>query len=269
MIFPLFSTPVYVNNVGDFPRPNLDALTYTSTMPGGAAYQFLSSTDKHVLDRPEFKGVREIVMREINVYAHEILAVDRSIEFYITDSWVNQHKRGDQAGAHMHHNSLVSGVLYLRTNENSGNLVTQIAPNGSARTIFSGGDGVNNPIFEGDGFPTITADCADNFYITASQWSKIAQGGEEETRLPATARALAELHDFKTVVMSCRAGDSATHTTFRGMIHSGGTPAAAGPSRVFPLLRAPSAWCAAADGQTLRVGAGESPSSRCPTRSDP
>jgi len=48
------------------------------------------------------------------------------------------------------------------------------------------------------------------------------QHGGEEERLPATARALAELHGFRTVAMSCRAGDSATHTTFGGMIHSGG-----------------------------------------------
>ena len=56
------------------------------------------------------------------------------------------------------------------------------------------------------------------------------QPGDEAQRLPAVARALAELHGFKTVIMSCRAGDSATHVTFRGMIHTDGAcaPAAAG-----------------------------------------
>ena len=48
------------------------------------------------------------------------------------------------------------------------------------------------------------------------------QHGDEEARLPATARALAEMHGCKTIAMSCRAGDSATHTIFRGMIHSAG-----------------------------------------------
>ena len=43
----------------------------------------------------------------------------------------------------------------------------------------------------------------------------------EEVRLPATARTLAEMHGFRTVAMTCRAGDSASHTTFRAMIHSG------------------------------------------------
>ena len=51
------------------------------------------------------------------------------------------------------------------------------------------------------------------------------QSGDEDERLPATARALAEMHGFRTVAMSCRAGDSASHTTFRAMIHSGGDSA--------------------------------------------
>lgn len=51
------------------------------------------------------------------------------------------------------------------------------------------------------------------------------QRGDEEERLPATARALAEMHGFKIVAMSCRAGDSATHTTFGGMIHKAGEAA--------------------------------------------
>ncbi len=63
--------------------------------------------------------------------------------------------------------------------QNSNHVVTQILPDGRTRTIFSRADGVVEPVFEGDGYPTITADCADNFYITASQWTRINQSGEE------------------------------------------------------------------------------------------
>jgi uncharacterized protein (TIGR02466 family) len=123
LIFPLFSTPVYVNNVGDFERPNIKALEYTSTMPNGGSYNFLSSVDKNVLDRPEFRGVHAIVMREIEIYTRELLAVNKKIEFYITNSWINVHGRGHAAGAHMHHNSLLSGILYLKVSQRSGALV--------------------------------------------------------------------------------------------------------------------------------------------------
>ena len=122
-IYPLFATPVYVRNVGPFEQPDLKSLEYSSTIPTGGAYDFLSSVDKRVLDRPEFRHVHEIVMQEVNSYARELLRVNRKIEFYVTDSWINVHRRGQSAGQHVHHNSLISGVLYLQVNETTGDLV--------------------------------------------------------------------------------------------------------------------------------------------------
>jgi uncharacterized protein (TIGR02466 family) len=83
----------------------------------------LSSVDKRVLDRPEFGQVRAIVGKELDRYTRELLMVDKSVEFYITDSWINIHRRGHTAGPHVHHNSLISGVLYLQVPDNSGDLV--------------------------------------------------------------------------------------------------------------------------------------------------
>ncbi|HEX5046045.1 MAG TPA: putative 2OG-Fe(II) oxygenase [Gammaproteobacteria bacterium] len=122
MVFPLFSTPVYVNNVGEFLRPDLESLEYSSTL-GEFSYNFQSSVDKNVLDRPEWQGVHALVMQEINAYAREVLAVNKGIEFFVTNSWVNIHRRGQSAGPHVHHNSLISGVLYLRVTETTGDLL--------------------------------------------------------------------------------------------------------------------------------------------------
>jgi uncharacterized protein (TIGR02466 family) len=123
LLYPLFATPVYVNNVGDFPRPNLAALEYSSSNAAAGAYNFLSSTDKNVLHRPEFSEVHRIVLREVDQYAREIFAISRNIEFYVTNSWINVHHRGHAAGAHIHNNSLISGVLYLKVAENTGDIV--------------------------------------------------------------------------------------------------------------------------------------------------
>ncbi len=117
-ILPLFATPVYINNVGNFQKPDMGSVEFTS-----GAYSFLTSVDKYILDRPDFAVIRDVVLKEVGVYAHEILAVNAGVEFYITNSWINVHKRGHAAGAHIHHNSLISGVLYLQVNENSGDLV--------------------------------------------------------------------------------------------------------------------------------------------------
>jgi uncharacterized protein (TIGR02466 family) len=120
IVYPLFSAPVYVNNVGELALPDVKRLEYAT-----GAYPFLTTVDKRVLHRPEFKGVHDVVMREIDSYTREVLAVNRSIEFYVTDSWINIYRRGELTGPHTHNNSLISGVLYLKVNETSGDLVFQ------------------------------------------------------------------------------------------------------------------------------------------------
>jgi uncharacterized protein (TIGR02466 family) len=122
-IFPLFSTPVYVNNLGDISKPDLRHLEYTHVTPSGQAYNFLSSVDKNVLDRPELADVRALIMAEIEFCAREIYCITPSARFYITNSWVNIYGKGDEAGAHVHHNSLLSGVLYLQSPEAGGEIV--------------------------------------------------------------------------------------------------------------------------------------------------
>jgi len=121
-VYPLFSAPLYVNDVGDFQRPDFMSLDYSSRTTGDV-HHFLSSLDKNVLDRPEFSGIHGIVMSEINSYVREIFFVNDRIQFYVTNSWVNRYNRGDFAGPHIHHNSLISGVLYLQVGETSGDLV--------------------------------------------------------------------------------------------------------------------------------------------------
>jgi uncharacterized protein (TIGR02466 family) len=122
-VFALFSTPLYVNNVGAFPRPDLRSLEYASAAETGGVYNFKTSVDKNVLHRAEFKAVHDLVMKEVDVYAHGLCGVAHNVHFYVTNSWINVHARGQAAGAHIHGNSLISGVLYLDVNETSGDLV--------------------------------------------------------------------------------------------------------------------------------------------------
>lgn len=123
MVYPLFSTPLYVNNVGDYELPDIKRLEYTTKIPTGGSHSFLTSTDKNVLDRPDYKHVRDLIMKEVNAYTREVLRVNKNIEFYITNSWVNVNRPGDQGGSHSHNNSLISGVLYLKVTETSGDII--------------------------------------------------------------------------------------------------------------------------------------------------
>src|SRR5215470_17737086 len=122
-IVPLFSTPVYVNNVGDFEKPDYRSLEYSNQRPDGGSHHFLTTVDKNILERPAFKSVHALVLSEVEFYAREVCRVSKGIEFYVTNSWINVYRRGEQAGPHMHHNSLLSGVLYLKATEGGGDIV--------------------------------------------------------------------------------------------------------------------------------------------------
>lgn len=63
--------------------------------------------------------------------------------------------------------------------QNESHIISMIKPDGSSVLLYSKGDGAIDPIFEGDGYPNIAADCADNFYIAPYRWDVIKQNGEE------------------------------------------------------------------------------------------
>jgi uncharacterized protein (TIGR02466 family) len=121
-VYPLFSAPFYVNDVGAFELPDIKDLEYTSRLPTGGSHTFLTSVDKNVLDRPDYRHIHDIVLKEINAYARDVLKVSKNVEFYVTNSWVNIYRPGDQCVPHTHNNSLISGVLYLKVSETSGDL---------------------------------------------------------------------------------------------------------------------------------------------------
>jgi len=63
--------------------------------------------------------------------------------------------------------------------QNESNIISMIKPDQSSVLLYSKGDGTIDPIFEGDGYPNIAADCSDNLYIAPDVWKKIGQNGEE------------------------------------------------------------------------------------------
>ena len=63
--------------------------------------------------------------------------------------------------------------------QNESNIISMIKPDRSSVLLYSKGDGTIDPSFEGDGYPNIAADCADNFYIAPFSWKVINQYSEE------------------------------------------------------------------------------------------
>jgi len=74
-----------------------------------------------ILDYPEMQELKNIILEQVSVYVKHHLNV--SNKFRLTTSWVTKHDKGDFAQVHSHKNSLLSGVYYLQTKENCGDII--------------------------------------------------------------------------------------------------------------------------------------------------
>ncbi len=76
-----------------------------------------SSLDTYVLDNQHVPVLRAFIQNSINEYFQEIYSTSTA-EIYITQSWVNHTNAGENHHRHKHHNSLISGVFYLKADLN-------------------------------------------------------------------------------------------------------------------------------------------------------
>ena len=73
-----------------------------------------------VLNLPAFSRLKNIILDHVIRYSNQCLEIHNTIEFYLTTSWVMKHKMGDWSQAHMHVNSIFSGIYYFEVDDNSG-----------------------------------------------------------------------------------------------------------------------------------------------------
>lgn len=119
---PLFGIPLYRNT-----RSQLDNLTQRiaqldyERMPVGNGD---ITTTKWLLEQEQFADLRTLVLEEINIFTHYLLHMDpQKIQWRLQNSWAVRHQKDDWSQAHHHTNSVFSGVYYVDTTMDSGNLV--------------------------------------------------------------------------------------------------------------------------------------------------
>jgi len=118
VILPLWVTPLYISDVSSASsyKNTLESLDW-KRLDANNGY---ITKDTYVLDRSELKNLKLEVEKEIETYARDVFKIDNQVNFYITNSWGIKHVKGDWAPKHYHTNSLFSGVLYLKCDNNSG-----------------------------------------------------------------------------------------------------------------------------------------------------
>ena len=78
------------------------------------------SISKSILELENFIDLKKQLMNELNNFFHNVMNYES--EFKITTSWFTKSQNSQSSNYHNHNNSMFSGVLYLQTDENSGDI---------------------------------------------------------------------------------------------------------------------------------------------------
>ncbi len=78
------------------------------------------STSKSILELENFSDLKKQLLNELNNFFHDVMNYES--EFKITTSWFTKSQTSQSSNYHNHNNSMFSGILYLQTDENSGDI---------------------------------------------------------------------------------------------------------------------------------------------------
>lgn len=118
----IFSTPIYSANAKTVSDDTKQKLFNVPTERVFNNNCFVSSNNK-ILNEEQFLEIKNIIFEHVNYYVYDILKVNQKTKFELTTSWLVGHNKGDFAQPHIHTNSILSGVLYLKVPPNSGNII--------------------------------------------------------------------------------------------------------------------------------------------------
>jgi len=81
----------------------------------------LTTKEDFVLDAWKFNKIKQQIVDSVKLFADEVLCYEYD-HLYVTQSWVNVNPPGSSHHSHMHQNSVLSGVLFLNTFEDCGDI---------------------------------------------------------------------------------------------------------------------------------------------------
>ena len=131
-ILPLFSNPFYkarakyyVNDVIDFDNIN-ETLFFQKEVNLDIEEEncgkILISKNQNILLDDKFINIKKYCDAAVKDFAYENLKVNEDITFKVCSSWLIVGYPGSITNTHLHQNSVFSGVFYIKTKPNSGNI---------------------------------------------------------------------------------------------------------------------------------------------------
>jgi len=127
LVFQIFSKPLYAKVL------DIDTKKIVSMIDKDGFYNYIDAdgnvddsvgqvtSSEHVIDEKKFKFLKDKMMEEFYNFSRGEMKYPN--EFEITTSWFTKTTKGQASPMHNHDNCMFSGVLYLQTSQNSGDIV--------------------------------------------------------------------------------------------------------------------------------------------------
>ena len=122
-VLPLFSIPLYKTKLSCDLKTILNYTKNSKFVWLEEVKNGYRSEQVNILDSLELREIKNEIQNHIIFFTQNILKIEKSINFYITNSWIVKHEKNNWSQKHYHDNSLISGIYYFNVNEETGKLI--------------------------------------------------------------------------------------------------------------------------------------------------
>ena len=113
----IFPCPVY-HEERDLEFDTIEKKEIEDIINEGMRHNIANSTSiNSYIFNDRLKNIKQFCEHSIEKYVKEIIVPKDELDVYITQSWLNVTKPKEQHHSHCHHNSIISGVFYISTEE--------------------------------------------------------------------------------------------------------------------------------------------------------
>jgi len=118
-IVPMFPTSILLNNIGrDFTKEEMDCiLDYKNDVRKNTGN--ITTNDVFVLENEKLSNIKQLVSEALNDYLQQVYEPINDLKLVPTISWLNYTNKNQYHHKHNHHNSFISGCLYINANRES------------------------------------------------------------------------------------------------------------------------------------------------------
>jgi len=118
IIHSIFPTPIYFSHLErEFTSSELKFVDEIKKNGSQINYGNITSINNYILNEKPFFNIKKKLNLRIKEYFDKIICSSNGITPYITQSWLNYTDKDQYHHKHFHPNSLVSGVLYINSDE--------------------------------------------------------------------------------------------------------------------------------------------------------